>query len=127
MRLTILAALALVSCQGIRPGPAPAPTPGALEVRASVSAKGEGTVAPVTVAGTPLTQLVRWSGNATVTAIATLVPPHAVVYIDGDSNLVVEPVAGMEAYAIEAQRKGEIVIRRNGVVGNLNSPGSIGR
>ncbi len=123
--VALVAALVLAACTGIQRGVAPAPVPGAVEVRVEASVDGSGVGPNVKIGGVPVTQLVKWRGRATVTAIATLVPPAATVYFDGDAEFVVEPVAGAEAQAVAANVRGELVIRRNGVAGALNAPGTI--
>lgn len=69
----------------------------------------------------PTSALVRAHGDMTVT-LRAYPPPFLVV--DGDGNVIVEPLPGKEAEAQAAVRAGHILIRRAGVAGDLNAPGT---
>jgi hypothetical protein len=70
----------------------------------------------------PITALVKAHGEMMVT-IRAFPPPFLV--LDGNGNLIVEPLPGREQEAIQAILNGEILIRRNGIAGALNPMGSI--
>lgn len=69
----------------------------------------------------PTSALVKAHGDFTVTLRAF---PAPFLVIDGDSSLIVEPLPGKEEEAVRAVRSGFILIRRNGVAGDLNPVGS---
>ena len=71
------------------------------------------------VEAVPTSALVRAHGSMTVTLRAY---PAPFLVIDGDGNVIVEPLPGQEAEAMRAVREGAILIRRNGVAGDLNAP-----
>jgi len=73
------------------------------------------------VEAVPTSALVRAHGSMTVTLRAY---PAPFLVIDGDGNVIVEPLPGQEAEAMRAVREGAILIRRNGVAGDLNAPGT---
>jgi hypothetical protein len=70
----------------------------------------------------PVTALVKAHGSMMAT-IRAFPPPFLV--LDGDANLIVEPLPGREQEAVQAVTNGDILIRRNGVAGALNPMGSI--
>ncbi len=70
----------------------------------------------------PTSALVKGHGEALITVRAW---PAPFLVIDGDANVIVEPLPGKEAEAMHAVRVGDILIRRNGMAGDLNPPGSI--
>lgn len=73
------------------------------------------------VEAVPTSALVRAHGQMTVT-VRAFPPPFLV--IDGSADLIVEPLPGRESEAMGAVRDGHILIRRNGVPGELNAPGT---
>lgn len=115
--LALAAVLLMTGCSAVRFGPDP--TPG-LGFRGLVHVNGDfdGQALADSV---PLTALIRGHGDATIT-IRAFPPPF--VTIDGTWNVIVEPVPLREAEAIAAVQRGDILIRRNGVPGALNAPGS---
>ena len=84
----------------------------------------QGTYHPDPVGNTippwPLTALFRLLGNATV--VMQPIPPY-IIY-DGDGALIVEPVPGQENAAQDALARGHVLIRRAGVAGLMNAPGT---
>lgn len=115
-----LLALALASCSSVGPGPSPGPSPTPyLDLAVVVRASGEGDVRGHF--GLMQLSLVRWHGNGSI----TIRPIHPYLTFDGDSTWVVEPAPGKEREAQHAVRTGAILIRRNGVPGALNAPGTI--
>ncbi len=103
-----LALLALAGCQGVsvRPGPAPTPTPLSFRVVTHVSGSGD---IQSFVGSTPYSAFLRWSGNGTIEAVVDAM--GVVLYLDGDSTFIVEPVAGREAEAAQAVAMGRVVMR----------------
>lgn len=123
MSAWVAAGLLSLACSGVVKGPDPIPGQGFRAV-----STGSGTnESQVLMNSAPLTALFKISGNYAITA--RLFPPPYLV-IDGDINLVVEPVPGQEAKAQEALTLGHALIRRNGAPGWMNAPGtaaSLGR
>ena len=109
--------LALASCSAVQTGPDPIAGHGFRGV-VHVSGDFDG---QAFLEAAPVTALVRGHGNATLT-LRAFPPPYVV--IDGDWNLVVEPAPQREAEAIQAVQRGEILIRRAGIPGALNKPGT---
>ncbi len=70
----------------------------------------------------PTSALVKGHGNATITVRAF---PAPFLVIDGDGNVIVEPLPGKDDEAMKAVRLGHVLIRRNGITGDLNPVGSI--
>lgn len=69
----------------------------------------------------PTSALVRAHGDFTVTLRAW---PAPFLVVDGTADVIVEPLPGREAEAMAAVRAGHIMVRRNGVPGDLNPPGT---
>ncbi len=113
-----LALLALAGCQGVsvRPGPAPTPTPLSFRVVTHVSGSGD---IQSFVGAVPYSAFLRWSGNGTIEAVVDAM--GVVLYLDGDSTFIVEPVAGREAEAAQAFAMGRVVMRG----GTLAVPNSV--
>lgn len=83
----------------------------------NVDGKGD---AQAFLAQLPLTALFKVQGRYRV--VAQPIPPY--LTIDGDGELVVEPMPGQEAEAQAAVAKGEVLVRRAGAAGLLNMPGT---
>lgn len=115
--ILLFAVAALVSCRGVEVGPDPIPGVGFRGV-AHVSGDFD---AQTFADATPTSALVRGHGKATITA--RVYPPPFLV-IDGEADLIVEPLPGREQEAMQAVREGHVLIRRAGVPGDLNAPGS---
>lgn len=111
----LVVVLVVAGCAGARGGGSLIP------VSAVGSANGTMTGPQVLIAGMPVNDLVTVSGQFTYTLSIT--PPY--LTYDGSWDFVVEPRQGHEAEAARAVAAGEIVIRRNGVLGTINAPGSI--
>lgn len=119
MRVLSVLMLLLASCSsGISQGPDPLAGHG---FRAVIHVEGKAQ-AQAFIEAAPLTALFKVSGNYDITVRAF--PPPYLVY-DGTSDLIVEPVVGQEQQAVHAVVSGQVLIRRNGVPGALNAPGSI--
>lgn len=87
----------------------------------AVSSGSGSAQAQVFMEATPLTALFKISGNYHITA--RLFPPPYLV-IDGDANIIVEPIPGQESKAQEALTLGHVIIRREGSPGWMNAPGT---
>ena len=90
-------------------------------LRAVGSASGDATGPQVFLAGVPMNALVKVHGDVKYTVQP--MPPY--VTLDGDYTVIVEPLPGQEQAAQEAVTSGAMLIRRKGVPGALNAPGSI--
>ncbi len=115
--LTALAFIALAGCSAVRTGPDPYPGVG---LRGILNVNGDfgGQVLADQV---PITALIKGHGVATLTVRP--LPPF--LSVDAQADVIVEPAPMREAEAIAAVQRGDILIRRNGIPGALNAPGSI--
>lgn len=84
---------------------------------ANVDGKGD---AQVFLAQLPLTALFKVHGTYRI--VAQPIPPYLTV--DGEGDLVIEPMPGQEREAQQAVASGQVLVRRAGVAGLLNPPGT---
>jgi hypothetical protein len=95
-------------------------------VRGIVHSEGKGDaqvvyVSPVTGELVPLSARLVWSHDVTVTIQPF--PPY--VILDGEGGSIIEPLPGQELAAQQSIDNGEVLIRRDGVRGLMNPPGTM--
>lgn len=121
----VLAAVVLSSCNGAGAAAGSGGT-ATSPVRGIVHSSGEGDAQVVYVpfpgaAPVPLSARFAWSHDVT----ATIQPYPPYVILDGEAGSIIEPMPNEGTSAQAEIDKGNVLIRRAGVVGGMNAPGSI--
>lgn len=121
MRTILVVTVALVLCSGCSAVPADeVQGPLVATPEFVINASGEGDAQGVW-GGIPLTARFAWRGTGQIRFRSQ--PPYVV--FDGNAEFIVEPLPPQAAQAQEDVAAGRVLIRRAGVPGHLNPPGSI--